>query len=344
MFSYARQSQKNSVIYSIGVLALFAAIILNLSIGAANISYQQIFAVLTGDAAPHIESILLHLRVPRMLLAITVGATMAICGAFTQGLFRNPLADPSLIGVSAGASAGASIVIVSASLLHSPIAGLPLVSFGAFFGGILTVAFVYRISTNATGTSVATMLLAGIAVNFLAGSVTSLLEYLGDNEALRRISLWKMGGLDTANYMKASLMATTTFLLLFTIPWLASSLNALLLGESEARHLGVNVVVVKAVVVIGVAIGVGVSVAVAGTIAFVGLIVPHMGRLLLGPNHKILIPFCAVAGAFLLLISDAVAKSIVSPAELPIGLITSIIGAPVFIVLLKQRHHYGMQS
>lgn len=335
-------SSLNTALVSVTLLVI--ASFCHLSFGAANVSLADILKVFSGTAEPHSTLIILHIRLPRLLLAIVIGACMATCGAVTQGLFRNPLADPSLIGVSAGASAGASIFIAIAGVLQLKWLGLSLVSIGAFSGGMIAVWFVYRIATGASGTSVATMLLAGIAVNFLAASITNLLAYFGDSEMLRRISLWQMGSLDAANYSSVILMFLVSVVLFIAFPLLAKSLNALLLGESEARHLGIPVDRIKTLIVTCVALGVGASVAVAGTIAFVGLIVPHIGRMLLGPNHHRLIPFCAFFGATLVVISDTLAKLVVAPAELPIGLITSLIGAPIFIVLLKHRHQYGMQA
>lgn len=289
------------------------------------------------------ELIVLQIRLPRALLAAMVGALLAASGAATQGLFRNPLADPSLIGVTAGAAAGASIVIVFGGAWLSSAWGLSLVSFGAFIGGVLTVFLVYRLATGITGTSVATMLLAGIAITALAGSLNSLLEYVADNEMLRRISLWRMGGLDGANATHVITAAVVSCVVLIGLPRHSAALNLLLLGESEARHLGVNVQRVKAQLIVLVAAAVAVSVALAGSIAFVGLVVPHIVRMVVGPDHKILMPASMLAGAILMLAADTLSRTLISPAELPVGLITAVIGAPFFISLLRRRHIYGMQ-
>jgi iron complex transport system permease protein len=260
-----------------------------------------------------------------------------------QGLFRNPLADPSLIGVTAGASLGASIMIVASGTVASNIGDLSLVSLGAFTGGLLSVLLVYKLATSPTGTSVATMLLAGIAITALAGSLGSLLEFHANNETLRRISLWRMGGLDGANYTRLAMATIVGGSVLFILPKFSTALNALLLGESEARHLGIDIDTVKLALIVCVAIGVGTAVALAGTIAFVGLIVPHMVRMIVGPDHKTLLPASALAGACLLVLADTLARLVLAPAELPVGVVTALIGVPFFISLLRKRHHYGMQ-
>ncbi|MCL4154750.1 UNVERIFIED_CONTAM: hypothetical protein GTU68_035384 [Idotea baltica] len=187
------------------------------------------------------------------------------------------------------------------------------------------------------------MLLVGIAITAIAGSLTSLLEFFSNDEMLRKISLWRMGGLDGANYQKVVLISVFSAFVLFTLPRFSTALNALLLGESEARHLGLSVQKVKVRVILLVAAGVGVSVALAGSIAFIGLIIPHVIRLLIGPDHRYLLPMSALGGAILLLLSDTVARTIFAPIELPVGLVTALLGAPFFISLLRQRYRFGMQ-
>lgn len=332
-----------SCIISVTLVTVFVVLALSLGFGAVNIHFYEILDYIQGHAEPQTSMILEQLRLPRALLALGVGALLASSGAITQGLFRNPLADPSLIGVSAGATAGASIVIVLLNHYQWNMWGLSVVSLGAVIGGAISVMFVYRLATGPSGTSVATMLLAGIAITFLAASVSSLLEFIADNEMLRRLSLWRMGGLEAANYSRVIIIFFTCIVVLLLLPKYYSALNALLLGESEARHLGIAIDRVKRNITILVAASVGVSVAMAGTIAFIGLVVPHMVRFFVGPNHRYLIPLSACVGGVLLVIADAFARTIIAPTELPVGLMTAIIGAPVFISLLRQRHHYGMQ-
>jgi len=298
-----------------------------------------------GDAQSSQASLIIaHIRLPRVLLAALMGAVLAMSGAAMQGLFRNPLADPSLIGVTAGASLGAALVIVMGAGVLQGYTALTLVSAGAFAGGAVAVVFVYRLATSPSGTSVATMLLAGIAITALAGALGSLLEFHADNDMLRRISLWKMGGMDGASYPRLLLGALVGGAMLLALPRYAGPLNALLLGESEARHLGIDVDRAKFALITWVALGVGTSVALVGTIAFVGLVVPHIVRLLLGPDHHVLLTASALAGAILLVVADTLSRTLIAPTEMPVGIITAILGVPFFISLLRQRHHYGMQS
>lgn len=326
---------------SIAAVGFF--ILLSLMLGAVAIAPEQIGLWFLGQADLQTELIIESLRLPRALLAAAVGALLGVCGAATQGLFRNPLADPSLIGVSAGAAAGASVVIVLLNHLQWQFLGLSLVSLGAFAGAMLVVFFVYRLASGPTGTSVATMLLAGIAFAYLAGSLSNILEFIADNQMLRQISLWRMGGLDGADRLRVGLIIVVLAAVFFVLYRQHKALNALLLGESEARHLGIAVGRVKRHIIVSVAAGVGVSVALAGAISFVGLVVPHMVRMVIGPNHKYLLPVCACAGAVLLLVADILARVLLAPTELPVGLLTALIGAPVFISLLRKRYRYGMQ-
>jgi iron complex transport system permease protein len=216
--------------------------------------------------------------------------------------------------------------------------GLPAIAIGAFLGGMAATAVVYRLATSVTGTSVSTMLLAGIAITALAGAVTSLFSFFADNEMLRRISLWQMGNLDSANWHRVMVIAAVVIPLVSVLPREGRALNAMLLGESEARHLGIGVEQLKRRLIVLTALGVGVAVAVSGVVAFVGLIVPHLVRLLIGPDHRYLIPGSALLGAVLLLLADTGARTLMSPAELPTGVITALLGAPFFVaLLLRQR-------
>ena len=318
-------------------LLLPGVLVTALACGAINLSPGEVWQGLTGTGDPQAAMIVGRIRLPRALLAALMGANLAVSGAAMQGLFRNPLADPSLIGVTAGASLGASIVIVTGPQLGAGYLGLSLISIGAFLGGVLAVMLVYRLATSASGTSVATMLLAGIAITALAGAMGSLMEFFADNDMLRRISLWRMGGLDGADYPRVFIATAVTGALLLGHSSHARNLNALLLGESEARHLGIPVGRVKVLLVIWVAVGVGTSVALVGTIAFVGLVVPHIVRLITGPDHRVLLPASALAGASLLVCADTLSRVVLAPMELPVGIITALIGVPFFISLLRQR-------
>ncbi len=326
----------------IGILLILLPVValFSLTVGTVSISWLEALGAIFGNvSSAQIDTILFDIRLPRILLAIFVGAVLASTGAVMQGLFRNPLADPSLIGVSSGASVGASIMIVTAggAIQGGALVGLSLVSIGAFVGGFLATLLVYRLASSGMGTSVTTMLLAGIAIGALAGALNSLLSYFSDNDMLRQISLWQMGNLSGASWLKVSIMGVVAVLLMSLFPRDSKALNALLLGESEARHLGINVQWVKRRLIALTALGVGVSLAVAGLVGFVGLIMPHIIRLMIGPDHRWLIPASGLAGAVLLVIADSLARVVVIPAELPTGILTAILGAPFFVILLMQQ-------
>ncbi|MEJ8572600.1 iron ABC transporter permease [Microbaculum marinum] len=282
-----------------------------------------------------------EIRLPRTLLGLGVGAGLAVSGAVMQGLFRNPLADPGLVGVTAGAALAAVSTIVLGSGFLLPILGdrifyaLPV---SAFAGGLVTTVLLYGIATRQGRTSVATMLLAGIAIGALAGAATGMLIFISDDRQLRDFTFWTLGSLAGATWEKVAIAGVFLTFVLATIPQLAAGLDALLLGEGEARHLGVPVQAMKRVAIFAVAAAVGASVAVAGPIGFVGIVVPHLLRLAIGPRHVGLLPTSALLGASLLVGADMVARTVVAPAELPIGIVTAILGAPFFLwLLLRQR-------
>lgn len=333
--------------YFVACSILVTSFVLAISLGTIQVPPSEILSsLLSPNTESANELVIKHIRLPRALLAMLVGAMLGVCGATTQGLFRNPLADPSLIGVTAGASAGAalSIFFMGSLMVSAGLNATILLSLGAFIGGAIAVILVYQLATSQSGTSVTTMLLAGIAITAIAAGLTSLLEFFADNEMLRRISLWRMGGLDGANFTRVSIAAFIAIPVLFVLPRYATALNALLLGESEARHLGIPLQRTKLCLIILVALSVGLSVALAGTIAFVGLVIPHIIRLLIGPDHRHLLPLSALGGAILLLIADTVARTILSPVELPVGLVTAFLGAPFFISLLHKRHEFEMRE
>jgi len=326
-------------------LLLPAVVVMALMLGVVQISFSELLGLIkAGIFADSQDSLIFYqIRLPRVILGLLIGATLASCGAVLQGLFRNPLADPTLIGVAAGASAGASCVIVFGAAMFGGYAvlGLPLVAAGAFLGGLLSVLLVYRLASTAEGTSVSTMLLAGIAISALAGALNSLFSFFSDDHMLRRISLWQMGGLDAANWQHVLMMSIVALVLVLFLPRESLGLNAMLLGESEARHLGIDVERMKRKLIVLSALGVGVSVAVAGWIAFIGLIVPHVIRLLIGPDHRYLVAASALLGGALLVIADAFARLLVAPSELPVGVLTALLGAPFFISLLMQNRRFS---
>ncbi|RJG51505.1 FecCD family ABC transporter permease [Motilimonas pumila] len=330
-------------------LCLFFSFLAALSVGSMSLSLWQsgqgLATLLTpwqfGDLSNMQLMVLQNLRLPRALLAVFVGANLALCGALLQGLLRNPLADPSIIGVSGGAAFGAAIAMFLAGIVVPQLTPLwqeYWVASFAFTGGCLATFAVYRIGTGANGTSVVVMLLAGVAIAALAAAGIAILTYLADDALLRNITFWQLGSIAGANWQMVLLSGFASLLLLLSVPYSAKALNAILLGESEARHLGVNVQQVKTRLIIITALAVGIAVATSGMIGFIGLVIPHLIRLWLGADHRYLLPLSALLGACLLLLADVAARVVIAPAELPVGVITGLIGAPFFIfLLLKQR-------
>ena len=330
---------------------LLLMVLLSVSIGAVKISPLQTMAILLSQIGIDLNipfetqqaAVLTAIRLPRVILGVLVGAGLAVAGAAMQGLFRNPLADPGLIGVSSGAALAAVTMIVLGSsfgLLSGLQAGLGLLAlpFAAFVGGLATTLLIYRLSSVGGRVAVATMLLAGIAIAALSGACTGLLTFVASDAQLRSITFWSLGSLGGATWNADAAVAPFLLLAIMLIPRYARALNAMLLGESEAGHLGVNVERVKRIVIVLTALCVGASVAVTGIIGFVGLIVPHLLRGLIGPDHRFVLPGAVLLGSSLLLGADLIARTIVSPAELPIGIVTAILGAPFFLwLLLKGR-------
>lgn len=284
--------------------------------------------------------ILFDIRLPRILLGILIGAALAVSGAVMQGLFRNPLADPGIVGVSSGASLGAVSVIVLGGSSLAPFTGLfgifalPL---AAFSGGLAVTIVLYRVSTRQGRTSVATMLLAGIALAAMAMAFTGLLVFLADDRQLRDLTFWNLGSLAGATWPKIWASGPIIVAAVALAPFLARGLNALTLGEATASHLGIAVQRFKRTAIIAVAASTGAAVAVSGGIGFVGIVVPHLLRLLIGPDHRYLLPASALLGASMLLLADAASRTIVAPAELPIGIVTAAVGGPFFLWILLRR-------
>ncbi|MCG9576619.1 iron ABC transporter permease [Vibrio tubiashii] len=324
--------------------ALVATAISSVTVGPMNIGFWESVQSLmfrSEQLAPHVNLVIHEIRFPRTILCMLVGAILAICGTVMQGLFRNPLAEPGIIGVSAGASLGAALAIVlfaDLSEQYPQFMNLAAVPIFAFLGGALTTVLVYKMGTSKMGTSVTIMLLAGVAISALSGAGIGYMNFRADDQMLRDLSLWSMGSLAGANWTSIILCAITLVLLMFIFVRKAMSLNALLLGEAEANHLGIPVQRLKRQLILLTAVGVGVTVSVSGMIGFIGLVIPHLGRMLSGPDHRTLLPISALMGALLLTLADMFSRVAVAPAELPVGIVTALIGAPFFIYLLfKQK-------
>ncbi len=268
-------------------------------------------------------------------------ASLAVSGAVMQGLFRNPLADPGIVGISAGAGLGAIFGIVLGASLPVWLLGwmgFYVVPLFAFFGGWASTLLLYRVSTRKGRTSVATMLLAGIALGALTGALSGIMVYIADDTQLRDLTFWSMGSLAGATWVKLLASAPLMLLALVAAPFLARGLNGLALGEAAAAHMGIEVQKVKNSAILTVAAAVGAATAVTGGIGFVGIVVPHLLRLAVGPDHRFLLINAALLGATLLLVADVISRMIIAPSELPIGIIMAVIGGPVFLwILLRAR-------
>lgn len=290
---------------------------------------------------PFESTTLLHLRLPRLLLAIGVGAALAVAGTAMQGLVRNPLADPGLIGLSSGAALAASAVMVLGVALNldPAIAGRWMLPIAAFLGAGIAALLVLNLAQYGGYTRVSTLLLAGLAINAVAGAGIGFLASIADDRALRSVTFWMFGSLARAGWLEIAIALPLLLIPVLALPREAAALNALLLGEAEAGHLGVDVERLKRRVMLLVILAVGVSVAAAGIIGFVGLIVPHLLRLQLGPDHRRLLPAAALGGALLLTVGDTLSRTLLAPAELPIGILTALIGGPFFLILLLRYRH-----
>ena len=321
------------------LLALLAVVSLAaLSLGASGVSpWQALARQLDASEA----AILYNIRLPRLVLGGLVGAGLAVSGAIMQGLFRNPLADPGLVGVSAGGSLGAVTAIVLGGMLPAAMQarlGGHLVPVMAFAGAWATMLILYRIARARGRVSMATLLLAGIVLGALASAFTGMMVFIADDRQLRDLTFWGLGSLAGASWTKVWTAGPMLALAILLAPLLARGLNALALGEAAARHMGIAVERVKTAAILLVAAAAGAAVAVSGGIGFVGIVVPHLLRLILGPDHRALLPACAALGAALLIAADTVSRLLVAPAELPIGIVMALIGAPVFLwVLLSRR-------
>ena len=320
-------------------LLLLLIVLLITALAAALIGAFPIpaLSLLQANLTPQEQAVLNSIRLPRVLLAVIVGAALAVSGAALQGLFRNPLADPGLIGISSGAALAVALMIVIIGPLPG-ILGLYGLSIAAFMGGLLTSIVIFRFAGLTGASSVTYILLAGIAINALASAGTGFLAYLSDDQELRSLTFWTMGSLGGALWPGVLICASLVIPATFVLYRNAQRLNILLLGESEARHLGVDSERLKRNIIICTAISVGAAVAVSGIIGFVGLVIPHLIRLTLGPDHRLLIPASALLGAIILIIADTVSRTLLAPAEIPVGIFTSLIGGPFFLWLLIKQY------
>jgi len=286
------------------------------------------------------QYILVDLRLPRIFMAILIGSMLAVSGTCMQGMFKNPLATPDLIGITSGATLFAATSIVLGGVLKAFIPEslhFYLLSLMAFLGSLLTMLIVYKIATVNGKTNVVMMLLTGVAITAIGFAFTGFLIYLSKEEELRDLTFWNLGSLAGATWMKNALLFGVLLISYFFLIGKGKSLNALMLGENDAKHLGVPVEKIKKQIVVFTALMVGTTVAFAGTIGFVGLVIPYILRLIFKSNYQLILPLSAVFGSILLVIADTISRTIVAPSEIPIGILTAMLGAPVFILILLKN-------
>ncbi len=329
-------------------LLILAVSLVSLSVGPVNISVGHVASIVLSvfgldlaDFGRTEQLVIEQIRLPRIVVGASVGAALGVAGATMQGLFRNPMADPGIIGVSAGGAVGAVVAIATgmAGLFF-----LALPTF-AFVGAISATFLVYGIAAVGGRFSMATLLLAGVAVNaFLGAVVSAIIIALPDNGALREILFWLAGGLDSRSWDHVWTSAPLVVGSFLVILLMLRDLNLLMLGDDEARSMGVRVGIARPALLAAAALATGAAVAVSGTIAFVGLVTPHVLRMLLGPDHRVLVPMSAAGGAVFVIVADTVARTIVQPAEFRVGVLTAFVGAPFFIFLLikNKRQVYSL--
>ncbi|MDX3849570.1 iron ABC transporter permease [Streptomyces sp. AK02-01A] len=337
--SRPRRPGKTSLLTGGLLGALIVLCLLSAGTGAYHIPLADVLASvqhragLGGAALDRVgESVLWNVRLPRVVLALLVGASLGCAGALMQGVFGNPLAEPGVIGISSGAAVGA----VASIALGLSFFGNWTVTVCAFAAGLATVLLVYALSRSGGRTEVVTLILTGIAVNAFAGALIGLFIFFADSAQITQITFWQLGSLAQATWPKVLAVLPCALAGLAIAPFHAGKLDLLALGERPARHLGVDVERLRTVLVLVVALLTAAAVAVAGIITFVGLLVPHLLRMAHGPGHRFLVPGSALGGALVLVAGDLAARTVAAPAELPLGVLTALLGSPFFFWLLRR--------
>lgn len=336
-----RHTVKTSILFAILSIALVASILISAGTGQLNVPPTEVLGSLLhhigidwlpGPSHPAGDATLWTIRFPRIAMAALVGAGLAVSGLIMQAIFGNPLAEPGVIGISSGAAVGAGLSIVFGLTLFGPWTTAIL----AFAAGLVATLIVYGMSRADGKTEVVTLVLTGIAVNAIGGAAIALLTFLGDTQSREQIVFWQLGSLQGAGWSQVFVIAPIILIGLIAAYAAAHRLDLLALGERNARHLGVNVEALRIVMIVVVALLVGASVAFAGIISFVGLVIPHLMRMVLGPAHMPLVTGSALGGALLLTLADLGARTIVPMAEMPIGILTALVGGPFFFWLLRR--------
>lgn len=341
---------KYSTIYLVMGIVLFLLIILSARTGAVNLGFGEIFDIIrhklsfqvAAPVNPIHEGLFFEIRLPRTFLCVLVGASLSVSGALMQSLFRNPIVEPGLIGTSAGAAFGAALIIVFAkSAIFTAVAfvGDLLMPACAFIGGLLATMVIYRFSASLQKVNISVMILAGIAINAIANGATGFLAYIARDPQARSITFWNLGTLSGANWQSVILVGISTLVGFVLALRFAKPLNALQLGEAEAGYLGVNTERVKIQVILVNTLLVSIATSMVGIIAFIGLIVPHLLRILKGSDNRYLLIGSALLGAIIMILTDMLCRIVIAPAEMPVGIVTAFVGAPIFLWLLSRMRN-----
>lgn len=315
------------------LILLAAASVWSLFSGDINISWRQLPAILT-DTESIEYSVLMNLRIPRLLLAFAVGASLSLSGVILQGVYRNPLVEPYTLGISGGASLGVALVIISGTALSMGSFMLPTAGFA---GAFITIFLVYVLGVKRGYSNINRMLLTGVMISFVCSSLLMFILSISTSEDLHNIIFWTMGSLEEPNEKLIYLMLGASLLVFLVSHFFAHALNALNLGEDEAAHLGINVSLTIKILFVLTSLLTGLCVSIAGIIGFVGLVIPHIMRRIVGSDYRVLLSACYLGGSVFLIVCDVFARTIISPHELPVGVLTGIVGGVVFIVLLSKK-------
>ena len=329
-----RSNKKGWLMLSFLIMLLIASLLLAAATGAVKISIREIIEILTTGADTVNASILVDIRLPRILLAAVVGAGLAAVGGVMQAIFKNPLVDSYTLGMSSGAALGAVISIITG--VNVSILGIETTGVFAFIGAVCTLFFVYSLAYTRSRMSINSLLLAGVAVSYFLASVISFLMML-NHDKIEHIVFWTMGSLSMATWNEFYISAIFIVPSLAVLMYYTRELNILVMGEDSAHHLGINTAALKNILLITCAVIVGIVISTGGTIAFLGLIAPHIIRLVIGSDNKRVIPYSALLGSILLVLSDTVGRVIIQPVEIPVGVMTAIMGGPFFIFLLRRQ-------
>ena len=330
------------------VCTLILLVIFSVVIGPIQISWSDVLSLVQGklNSATWLD-VLIDIRIPRALSALVIGAALGLSGALTQALFRNPLADPALLGVTSGAALAIAILMVFAPVLNTLMVSFEEVQYWlypgvAFLGALCMSQILLLLSRVMSLVAMSSLLLCGLALNALASAVIGLCIYFSDDQQLRSFTFWTLGSLAGVSWQALWILMIGLLIGSVTVFSLAPKFNALAMGDGVAKHLGVQLPQVKVITIFCIALLCGVSVAMSGAIGFISLIAPQIVRVIFGSDHRIVLPLSMLTGAVLLIIADILAKNLASPTEMPVGIFTALIGAPYFLYLLNKKSHRGL--